>query len=69
MMRNRNAKLSAIHYKAWNDNSSLCGIQLEFMNGVKSDMFETEMAKQEGFAIKTIPIDVTKSIQSISLKI
>ena len=34
LMRNNNMKLSAIHYKAWLDNSSLCGIQLEFMNGV-----------------------------------
>ena len=60
-------KLSAVVYKCQEDSGALTGIGLEFADGHKSPIFQTEAAKNE--AEKKIIIDTTKDISKISMLI
>ena len=49
-----------------NNADEMCGIQLGFTGGIKSDLMETEKGLEH--ELKTIKIDTSKDIRQVSMK-
>ena len=60
--KNINIKLNRIGYKKASDDYPLSGFQLEFTNGVKSDLFQTKYAKKNNLFQKA-RVDVVMKVR------
>ena len=62
---NKKIKLNRIWYK---NSGSLTGFQLEFTNGVKSSLYETERASKKD-PLTYVKVDPTKRVTKVSMRV
>ena len=65
----KRVKLKAIRYRNVNDVGYLSDVQLQFSHGVQTPLYSAGDSGRYGWALKTVPVDPTRSVRKVSVKV